>query len=112
MIRIAIAYGGRSVEHEVSVLTALEAYAAIDTERFDPILVYVDLQGRWWSGEGLSQPNFYRAFSRGVLDTRGVEQISMLPQPSNKRLFGQRSPRTLRFKRPRKPQEIDVDIWM
>ena len=36
-------FGGRSVEHEISIITALEIIDAMDVVRFDPIPVYIDV---------------------------------------------------------------------
>lgn len=45
--RIIILFGGRSVEHEVSLLSARTVYLAIDRVRFDPVLVGIDRHGCW-----------------------------------------------------------------
>mgnify|MGYP001567674999 CR=1 FL=1 len=44
---IAIVYGGKSTEHEVSVRSARNIYTAIDRQRFTPILIGVDKDGKW-----------------------------------------------------------------
>ncbi len=43
-------FGGRSAEHEVSVVSARSVYAAIDRERYDVVLAGIDQQGRWYFG--------------------------------------------------------------
>ena len=43
-------FGGRSAEHEVSVVSARSVYAAIDRERYDVMLAGIDQQGRWYFG--------------------------------------------------------------
>lgn len=45
--RVVILFGGRSSEHEVSVLSARNVYRALDTSRFDPLLIGIDKAGRW-----------------------------------------------------------------
>jgi D-alanine-D-alanine ligase len=45
--RVVILFGGRSAEHEVSLLSARNVFLALDRERFDPVLVGIDKQGRW-----------------------------------------------------------------
>jgi D-alanine-D-alanine ligase len=45
--RVIILYGGRSAEHEVSLLSARNVFLALDRERFEPLLVGIDKQGRW-----------------------------------------------------------------
>ncbi|MES1204512.1 MAG: D-alanine--D-alanine ligase family protein [Pseudomonadota bacterium] len=46
-VRVVILFGGRSAEHEVSLLSARNVYHALDRARFDPFLVGIDKQGRW-----------------------------------------------------------------
>jgi D-alanine-D-alanine ligase len=45
--RVIVLCGGRSAEHEVSLLSARHVFAALDRDRFDPVLVGIDKQGRW-----------------------------------------------------------------
>ena len=46
-LRVGIFAGGQSAEHEVSVASAESVLRAIDRERFEPYLVYIDRDGRW-----------------------------------------------------------------
>ena len=46
-IRIGIVAGGRSAEHEVSVASAESVLRAIDRDRFEPYLIYIDRDGDW-----------------------------------------------------------------
>ena len=46
-LRVGIFAGGRSAEHEVSVSSADSVLRAIDRDRFEPYLVYIDREGRW-----------------------------------------------------------------
>ncbi len=45
--RVVILFGGRSAEHEVSILSARNVVAALDRDRFEPVLVGVDRAGQW-----------------------------------------------------------------
>jgi D-alanine-D-alanine ligase len=47
--RVVILFGGRSAEHEVSILSARNVLAALDPSRFEPVLIGIDKQGRWRS---------------------------------------------------------------
>jgi D-alanine-D-alanine ligase len=46
-LRVAVIYGGRSAEHEISLLSARFVVASLDRERFEPVLVGIDKDGRW-----------------------------------------------------------------
>ncbi len=49
-IRLAVVFGGRSAEHEVSVASARNVLAAIDPDQYDVVLLGIDRQGRWYLG--------------------------------------------------------------
>ena len=46
-IRVGILFGGKSAEHEVSVRSARNVYEALDTSRFEPVLIGIEKSGRW-----------------------------------------------------------------
>lgn len=46
-LRVAVLYGGRSAEHEISLLSARFVVESLDRDRFEPVLVGIDKQGRW-----------------------------------------------------------------
>ncbi|HAW50157.1 TPA: D-alanine--D-alanine ligase [bacterium] len=45
--RVGIIFGSRSVEHEVSVITAYQVIKAIDKEKYEPIPIYIKKDGEW-----------------------------------------------------------------
>jgi D-alanine-D-alanine ligase len=49
-LRIGILYGGRSGEHEVSLLSAASILNAIDPKRYEIVPIGIDKQGQWLSG--------------------------------------------------------------
>ncbi len=54
MIRLAVIFGGPSVEHEVSVITAQQAIQVLkEFEDYHLVPVYIDKKGRWFTGEAL-----------------------------------------------------------
>lgn len=46
-IRVAIIFGGRSAEHEVSIQSAKNVYNSLDKSKYDILLIGIDKQGRW-----------------------------------------------------------------
>jgi D-alanine-D-alanine ligase len=46
-LRVAVLFGGRSAEHEISLLSARNVVQALDRERFNPMLIGIDKNGRW-----------------------------------------------------------------
>ena len=54
-LRIGVLFGGRSTEHEVSILSAQSIIAAMDPQRFEPVPLYIDKNGRWLVGGSLKR---------------------------------------------------------
>jgi D-alanine-D-alanine ligase len=50
-IRVGILFGGKSAEHEISLLSAKNVIDAIDKDKYDPVLIGIDKSGRWLLGE-------------------------------------------------------------
>jgi D-alanine-D-alanine ligase len=49
-LRVGVIYGGRSGEHEVSVVSAASIFKHIDRSRFQPVPIRIDKDGRWVLG--------------------------------------------------------------
>lgn len=47
MIRVLILYGGRSAEHEISIISARFIARSLDARKYEPVLVGIDPEGRW-----------------------------------------------------------------
>jgi D-alanine-D-alanine ligase len=46
-IRVGIVFGGRSAEHEVSLQSAKNVLEALDRQKYEPVLIGIDREGRW-----------------------------------------------------------------
>ncbi len=66
--RVAVFFGGRSPEHDVSIITGLQALQALDSRIYDSFPVYVDFQGRWLTGDALRDRGNYM-LTQGLIDT-------------------------------------------
>ncbi len=59
-LRIGVLFGGRSAEHDVSVLSATNVVSALSLEKYDPVLIFVTREGRWlrsgFKNGALTQP--------------------------------------------------------
>jgi D-alanine-D-alanine ligase len=79
-LRVGVAFGGRSVEHDVSIITGLQALDVLG-ERHRPIPIYIARSGRWYTGDALCDLSVYqrgepasgaRAIGRaGAVDSMG-----------------------------------------
>jgi D-alanine-D-alanine ligase len=87
-------FGGRSVEHDVSIITGLQACEVLDA-RHEPVPLYIDRHGQWFSGPTLRDLATYRAATLDaepvVLDlSSGLLRPAAAPPqaPRRRGLFG------------------------
>lgn len=74
-IRVGVIFGGRSGEHEVSLVSATSIIQALDPEKYDVVPIGITREGRW-----LSSPDMVRLMKeRSGLDGRGEQYL--LPEP-------------------------------
>ncbi len=89
-IKVGVFFGGRSVEHEVSVISAMQAIAAMDRNRYEPVAIYMTKDGRFLTGEGFDTIDSYRdlpaLLKRGteVTFAREGKAVVMLVHPAPK----------------------------
>jgi D-alanine-D-alanine ligase len=57
---IGVFFGGRSTEHEISVISASQAMHAINREKYDVTPIYITKQGKWYTGDALFEVKNYR----------------------------------------------------
>jgi D-alanine-D-alanine ligase len=55
-LRVGLIYGGKSVEHEISLRSAQNVYEQIDRSRFDPVLIGITKEGKWYLVDSMDQP--------------------------------------------------------
>jgi len=82
--RIAIVFGGRSAEHEVSVVSARSVLAALDPERYEVLMIGIDKQGRWRQLDALPA-----ALGKGALPAVHDQEgrgVSLARQPGDSAL--------------------------
>lgn len=59
-INVGVIFGGKSVEHEISIISAVEAMGYMDTNKYNVIPIYIDKDGTWYTGEHLKDIINYR----------------------------------------------------
>lgn len=57
---IGVFFGGRSTEHEISVISANQAINAIDATKYNVVPVYITKEGQWFTGAALLNLRNYR----------------------------------------------------
>ena len=68
---LAVMFGGDSVEHEISVVTALQAIRNVDTTKYNVIPIYLK-DGQWFSDKKLLEIDFYKYDCK-------AKKVTMLP---------------------------------
>jgi len=58
MKSIAVIFGGKSVEHDISIITGLGVIKNLGME-YDVVPIYVDVDNNWWTGKQLESVEFY-----------------------------------------------------
>ena len=71
-IRAGVFFGGASVEHEVSVITAMQAIGAMDESKYQIIPVYVSKAGEFYTGEHLKKLETYRDIPTALKNAQKV----------------------------------------
>ncbi|PWH17842.1 MAG: D-alanine--D-alanine ligase A [Anaerolineae bacterium] len=80
MVTLALIFGGRSGEHEVSLMSARSVLSVLNRERYRVIEIGITHQGAWLTGE-----NALQAFEQGNLD--GLLPVTLHPDPSRPGLY-------------------------
>ncbi len=75
---VAVFFGGPSPEHEVSVITGLQAVSALKGRGHDVLPVYVSKGGRWFTGDGLDDVGLYKNLS--ALQ-KAADEMALAPGP-------------------------------
>lgn len=58
-INVAVFFGGKTFEHDISILTGIEACQSLDIDKYNVIPVYLDLKNNFWTGEALLDRRIY-----------------------------------------------------
>lgn len=71
-ITVGLFFGGRSTEHEVSIITALQAYEHLDKSKYNVVAVYVAKNGQFYTGDQFLDLKNYRNLNNLLLSNPQV----------------------------------------
>lgn len=100
-IKVAVMFGGKSVEHEVSIISGLQAIAYMDTDRYDIVPVYITKQNEMYIGEKIGDISAYKNIDALLKDS---QRVIMVNDKGRVKLI------TYPFKMLKKPGEVDIDV--
>ena len=63
MIKVGVIFGGESVEHEVSIITAVQAMNYMDQKKYEVVPIYISKDRNWYTGESLREMSTYKDLS-------------------------------------------------
>ncbi len=86
--RVAVLFGSRSVEHEVSIISAIQAMDAMDPRRYEPLPIFITRHGRWVTGPDLRRIEAYQDLPALL---RRCRPVYLRPEPYEARLFMEES---------------------
>lgn len=114
---VAVMFGGRSTEHEISIITALQVLEAIDTVKYHAIPVYISPSGKWYTGDALLKREFYKGMPASLNE---AQEVVLLPVPGigGLTVLGSKSKKASGFslfgagKKEETEEVIPVDIYL
>lgn len=92
MLKLGVIFGGRSCEHDVSIITGQQLIQNVDKSKYEVIPIYIGRDGKWYTGNKLLGTEFMSKFNPSDVTevymsaTGGEKCIHTLPQ-TKKGLF-------------------------
>ncbi|MGI6169772.1 MAG: D-alanine--D-alanine ligase family protein [Christensenellales bacterium] len=62
MKKLAVVFGGKSVEHDVSIVTGSQVIENADKTRYEIIPIYISREGKWYTGDKLKDVKYFAQF--------------------------------------------------
>ncbi len=60
MIKVGVIFGGETVEHEVSIITAVQAMSFMNEKKYEVVPIYIGKDRNWYTGEKLKDMSSYK----------------------------------------------------
>lgn len=79
-IKVGVIFGGKSVEHEISIITANQAMSNINKEKYELVPIYISKKGLMYTGDELLELKNFRDLE-GLI--KKITQISMINDGKN-----------------------------
>ena len=85
MKNIAVIFGGRSCEHDISIITAMQALSALDKNKYTPYPVYITQTGKWLYTKSAKTPQDFQNLKTATpvtlrMGETGLFTTGMLPR--------------------------------
>lgn len=84
-LNVAVIFGSRSVEHEVSIVTAMQVFEEIDKQKYNVIPIYIDKEGQWWTGKNIDKLESFKNLE--LVNKKGLSSYYLPPVARTKVLL-------------------------
>ena len=94
--KVAMLFGGKTVEHEVSVISGIQAFLAMDTDKYEVIPVYMTKENEMYTGAEVGRIESYKDIpallkkSQRVIMVNDGGRVQLVPYPA--KMFGGQKP--------------------
>jgi D-alanine-D-alanine ligase len=78
---VGVIFGSRSVEHDVSVVTAQQVMQALRPEKYEVVPIYITRDGRWLTGAALRDLKTFQADD--IADMMGIKEMIISPSTAH-----------------------------
>lgn len=99
--KVGVVFGGRSVEHEVSVITGQQIMENIDKSKYDVIPIYINKEGKWLTGSELLT---FDSFKKN--EFKNLKEVIMTPYTNDHKLYAH--PENIGFFGKKAIDDIDI----
>ncbi len=85
--RVAVLFGGNSVEHEVSVISAIQAIMSMDTDKYEITPVYIAKNGEMYIGDNVGNIDAYKNIDKLIKESKRIiwvkegNSVFLVPYP-------------------------------
>ena len=79
-LKLGVIFGGNTVEHEISIITAIQAMENLDQEKYDIVPIYISKDKIWYTGKLLMDIGLYKNFD----DLKGYAKKCVLYNKNGK----------------------------
>ena len=106
-MKLGVIFGGKSCEHDVSIITGIQLIQNVDKSKYDVVPIYVSRDGKFYTGEKLLDIEFLNSFDPSKVTqvslsaTSGIKAFTQVGSVQKKGLFGGGSSQ---------PQTFPVDV--
>ena len=75
-IKVGVLFGGKSVEHEISVISAIQAIQSLNRDKYDVIPIYITKNNEFYVGENVGKIESYTDIASLIKSSQRVIMVN------------------------------------